>query len=161
MYILYIYNIINKTVSCYTLLHIVIKCAHCLLFLEIPCSSLLNQNRFPFLPNSVSYYLIELNYIAKYKYKLRLLTSARCISLLSKACRLSLFRRVIKLLRLLNMYRRFNTPRTTFMLQLDSKVTKCSMLLYKCRENECSINNVVKWRTQRSSSFAYQVKNHI
>lgn len=81
-------------------------------------------------------------------------TSARWLSLLSRACRLSLFRRVIKLLRLLNMYRRFNTPRTTCKSQLDNKVTKCSMLLYKCRENECSINNVVKWRTQRSSSFA-------
>lgn len=86
--------------------------------------------------------------------KIKSLTSARWLSLLSRACRLSLFRRVIKLLRLLNMYRRFNTPRTTCMSQLDNKVTKCSMLLYKCRENECSINIVVNWRTKRRSSFA-------
>jgi hypothetical protein len=83
------------------------------------------------------------------------LTSARCVSLLSRACLLSLLSLVIKLLRLLNMYSKFSTPSTTFMSQDDSNVIRCSIELYKCLENECSIKSVVKWSTQSNSSLSW------
>jgi hypothetical protein len=87
------------------------------------------------------------------------LTSARCVSLLSRACLLSLLSLVIKLLRLLNMYSKFSTPSTTFMSHDESSVIRCSIELYKCLENECSIKSVVKWSTQSNSSLSWNYKH--
>ena len=81
------------------------------------------------------------------------LTSARKLSLRINACLLSELSREMKLDRFEKTYNRFRTASTICMSEEESNVVKCSIELYRCRENECSIRRDVNPITWISRSF--------